>query len=193
MAQPAQNGPKWRTNPFNRSSASPSPVVSPHNGRPLSTLAPSSLSSAHASGHQRNQSLTASPLGPVLSRNNSTRLRSNSHRSSTPVTGTFAQNFISSEEIQNGTPAISRIEGENDFSGKRYVWLRDQTTAFVRGWVVDELDGGRLLVQCDDGSVCDVRLQLLSKLMVYSNAMSTKMRPIRSTPRNLTRQMTWLN
>ncbi|RDI87036.1 hypothetical protein Vi05172_g3119 [Venturia inaequalis] len=155
MAQPAQNGPKWRTNPFNRNSASPSPVVSPHNGRPVSMLAPSSLSSAHAMGHQRNQSLTVSH-GSALTRNNSTRLRSNSHRSTAPATGTFAQTFISSEEIQNGTHAISRIEGENDFSGKRYVWLRDQTTAFVRGWVVDELDGGRLLVQCDDGSQRDV-------------------------------------
>lgn len=160
MAQPAQNGPKWRTNPFNRNSGSPSPVVSPHNGRPMSTMAPSTLSSAHALSHQRNQSLTAPTHGSALGRNNSTRLRSNSHRNTTPATGTFAQTFISSEEIQNGTPAISRIEGENDFSGKRYVWLKDQTTAFVRGWVVDELDGGRLLVQCDDGSVSDAPVEL---------------------------------
>jgi myosin protein heavy chain len=159
MAQPAQNGPKWRTNPFNRSSASPSPVPSPHNGRPMSTIGPSTLSPAHALSHQRNQSFSPSNHGSVLTRNNSTRLRSNSHRSNTPATGTFAQTFINSDEIQNGTPAISRIEGENDFSGKRYVWLKDPNTAFVRGWVVDELDGGRILVQCDDGSVCDTRVE----------------------------------
>lgn len=47
------------------------------------------------------------------------------------------------------------IEGENDFSGKRYVWLKDPQTAFVKGWVVEELEGGRLLVQCDDGSVSE--------------------------------------
>jgi myosin protein heavy chain len=33
------------------------------------------------------------------------------------------------------------------------VWLKDSKSAFVRGWVVEELDGDRLLVQCDDGSV----------------------------------------
>lgn len=51
--------------------------------------------------------------------------------------------------------AVKGIEGENDFSGKRYVWLKDPQTAFVKGWVVEELAGGRLVVQCDDGSVGD--------------------------------------
>jgi myosin protein heavy chain len=49
--------------------------------------------------------------------------------------------------------AVKGIEGENDFSGKRYVWLKDPQTAFVRGWIVEEMDGNRLLVQCDDGTV----------------------------------------
>lgn len=48
---------------------------------------------------------------------------------------------------------VSGIEGENDFSGKRYVWLKDPQTAFVKGWVVEDLGGNRILVQCDDGSV----------------------------------------
>ena len=48
---------------------------------------------------------------------------------------------------------VRGIEGENDFSGKRYVWLRDPKLAFVKGWVVEELEGGHILVQCDDGSV----------------------------------------
>lgn len=52
---------------------------------------------------------------------------------------------------------IRGIEGENDFSGKRYVWLRDPQSAFVRGWVVEELSGDRLLVQCDNGSVCRLK------------------------------------
>lgn len=57
---------------------------------------------------------------------------------------------------------VDGIEGENDFSGKRYVWLRDPKTAFVKGWIVEELGGDRILVQCDDGTVrstpfsCDV-------------------------------------
>lgn len=49
---------------------------------------------------------------------------------------------------------VKGIEGENDFSGKRYVWLKDPQTAFVRGWIVEELDGNQILVQCDDGTVC---------------------------------------
>ena len=50
------------------------------------------------------------------------------------------------------------IEGENDFSGRRYVWLNDLENAFVRGWVVEETEAGRLLVQCDDGTVCHAPL-----------------------------------
>lgn len=50
--------------------------------------------------------------------------------------------------------AVKGIEGENDFSGKRYVWLKDPQSAFVKGWVVEEKDENRLLVQCDDGTVC---------------------------------------
>lgn len=53
---------------------------------------------------------------------------------------------------------VKGIEGENDFSGKRYVWLKDPKQAFVKGWVVEELGGNRLLVQCDDGSVSGCRL-----------------------------------
>lgn len=49
--------------------------------------------------------------------------------------------------------AVRGIEGENDFSGKRYVWLKDPKTAFVKGWVVEELDAQKVLVQCDDGTV----------------------------------------
>jgi myosin protein heavy chain len=55
--------------------------------------------------------------------------------------------------MRKPTDIVKGIEGENDFSGKKYVWLRDPQTAFVKGWVVEELGGGRLLVQCDDGSV----------------------------------------
>lgn len=53
--------------------------------------------------------------------------------------------------------AVDGIEGENDFSGKRYVWLKDPQTAFVKGWIAEELGGGKVLVQCDDGSVSHAR------------------------------------
>ena len=83
----------------------------------------------------------------------STRHRSNSNRTSQQSSSTFAPTFIKAEELHRAEQNIGRIEGENDFSGKRYVWLRDPHLAFVRGWVVEELPESQLLVQCDDGSV----------------------------------------
>lgn len=71
----------------------------------------------------------------------------------TPSTSTFAPAFIKTEELARNVEAVNGIEGENDFSGKRYVWLKDPEVAFVRGWVVDELDGDKLLIQADDGTV----------------------------------------
>jgi myosin protein heavy chain len=55
--------------------------------------------------------------------------------------------------MRKPTDVVKGIEGENDFSGRKYVWLKDPQTAFVKGWVVEELEGNKLLVQCDDGSV----------------------------------------
>jgi Myosin N-terminal SH3-like domain len=56
-----------------------------------------------------------------------------------------------------GTPGLAdkvgQIEGENDFSGKRYVWVKDPDVAFVKGFVVEEHEEGMVTVQCDDGSV----------------------------------------
>lgn len=103
--------------------------------------------------HARNKSLTQLS-SPPLGRSDSARLRSNSHRNSTP-TGTFAPRFIS-EDDQEPPRLGGIVEGENDFSGKRYVWLRDPTSAFVRGWVVQDLADGRLLVQCDNGTQQEV-------------------------------------
>jgi myosin protein heavy chain len=154
MSAPASTGPKWRNSPFMRgTSASPGPSPSSNIPKPLSmgltSPGPSAL------GHARHQSfspLTAAQQMP--SRSDSTRKRSNSYRSGSPATGTFAPTFIKSEEMQKPMPTINNIEGENDFSGKRYVWLRDAETTFVKGWVVEELDNGHLVVQCDDNSVC---------------------------------------
>lgn len=55
--------------------------------------------------------------------------------------------------MRHGPELVRGIEGENDFSGKRYVWLKDPQAAFVKGWVVEELENNKILVQCDDGSV----------------------------------------
>lgn len=85
--------------------------------------------------------------------NLSSRPRSNS-RNGTPTSNTFAPSFIKTEEMRRGAEVVKGIEGENDFSGKRYVWLKDPQTAFVRGWIVEDLGDNQILVQCDDGSVC---------------------------------------
>ncbi len=74
-------------------------------------------------------------------------------REGTPTSSTFAPSFIKTEDTRKSIDAVNGIEGENDFSGRRYVWLKDPQTAFVKGWVVEELGGNRILVQCDDGNV----------------------------------------
>lgn len=33
------------------------------------------------------------------------------------------------------------------------MWLQDSKSAFVKGWVVEEVTDGRVVVQCEDGSV----------------------------------------
>jgi myosin heavy chain 9/10/11/14 len=76
-------------------------------------------------------------------------------KSIAPGSTTFAPSFIKTEDLRRSIDVVKGIEGENDFSGKRYVWLKDPQAAFIKGWVVEELGDGRLLVQCDDGSVSE--------------------------------------
>jgi myosin protein heavy chain len=165
MSAPAPNGRPFarnsRNSPFARNTSSPSPGLNTAN-RANSALVSSPLAEPEpAMAHLRNQSLT-NLSSPMLGRSDSARLRSNSHRNSTPV-GTFAPQFISEDD--NEAPRLGGIvEGENDFSGKRYVWLRDPTTAFVRGWVVEDLPGGRILVQCDNGTQQDVDADSIDKV-----------------------------
>jgi len=119
--------------------------------RPKSAVFTSSGSTAEGKGHARNSSvscLSSVKLSPPDSRG-----RSNSARHNGEASGTFAPQFIKSEELRRAADQVKGMEGENDFSGKRYVWLRDPEKAFVRGLVVEEREGGMLLVQCEDGSV----------------------------------------
>lgn len=122
----------------------------------------SPLGSPTPNGHSRNQSLTDFKL-PGLSRADSRRLRTGSIRNSTP-TGTFAPQFIKSEDLDGAVERVRGIEGENDFSGKRYVWLRDSDVAFVRGWVIEELPGDILRVQCDNDTQRDVPADSVDKV-----------------------------
>ncbi len=147
----ASNAAQRRNNPFARN-GSPSAGAGNINGRPKSTIISSPLSGIQSSPHNRNQSLSS--LAGVLSPNNdSTGRHSSNSKTGTPTSNTFAPSFIHSEDIKRGAEVVRGIDGENDFSGKRYVWLKDSQTAFVKGWIVEELGNNHILVQCDDGSV----------------------------------------
>lgn len=136
-----------RANPFGRSSPSPAPQSQP---RPKSAIISPSHGLESARGHLRNASV--SQLTPNQSPASISRQRSNSVRNNAS-SGTFAPSFIKSEELRRGADQIRGLEGDNDFSGNKYVWLRDAEKAFVRGLVLEELEGGSLLVQTDDGEV----------------------------------------
>ena len=153
MSTAASSGARWRNKPVDRGSPSTSPGPIAVKARPKSSIFPSPPT--NPPGHNRNQSFSPSN-GPSFAPLQATRQRSNSNRTcnqSNQSSNTFAPQFITAEESQRAGERIGGIEGENDFSGKRYVWLRDSQLAFVKGWVVEELGGSRLLVQCEDGSV----------------------------------------
>ncbi|KAM0356085.1 hypothetical protein ACHAPU_000479 [Fusarium lateritium] len=151
-----------RSNPFARTtSASPATNA---NLRPKSAIFSSSSAIPGLSAHNRTQSngsmaaITQGISGAV------TRQRRSDSKSGTPTSTTFAPSFIKTEEMERSHDAVKGIEGENDFSGKRYVWLKDPQAAFVRGWIVEELDGNQILVQCDDGTQREVDAESVDKV-----------------------------
>lgn len=162
----AQNGSaQLRASPFARARA----TTSPYNQSNSSSIPSSSIESpppTHSVSHTRNQSfspVTTPTLGTGPVHN---RQRSDS-RISAMKSNTFAPSFIKTEELQGKPKVIDGIEGENDFSGKRYVWLKDPSTAFIRGWIVEELERGQILVQCDDGSVRSTLYPSLALLILF--------------------------
>lgn len=120
--------------------------------RPQSAIIPSNTFNMAA--HNRNQS--HSSLNTLALTNGHSRTNSDTSKNGAKRNSTFAPSFIKSDEIAHRREAVSSIEGENDFSGKRYVWVKDPATAFMKGWVVEELEGGMVLVQCDDDSVRNI-------------------------------------
>ncbi|KAJ5735587.1 uncharacterized protein N7483_000712 [Penicillium malachiteum] len=157
MLPSQMNSSPKRANPFVRSSPSPAPLSQT---RPKSAIITSSTGIEHGKGHLRNSSV--SQLSPPLSSIAGTRERSNSRNNGS--SGTFAPSFIKSEEMRRGADQIRGMEGENDFSGNKYVWLRDSQKAFVRGLVLEELENNRLLVQSDDGEQREVDADQVDKV-----------------------------
>ncbi|KAJ6107830.1 Myosin tail [Penicillium sp. IBT 18751x] len=151
------NGSPKRASLFGRSSPSPVPAQT----RPKSAIITPSKGFELSKGHLRNSSV--SQISSTLSPGSANRERSNSGRNN-PASGTFAPSFIKSEELRRGADQIRGLEGENDFSGNKYVWLRDPEKAFVRGLVLEELEGGQLLVQSDDGDQREVDADQVDKV-----------------------------
>ena len=121
----------------------------------------SPLGKQTSTSHSRTNSLADLGLDSLV-RSNSRSFNSPSPRHASPAAGTFAQRFIKAEGLDGSDEKVGGIEGENDFSGKRYVWLKDPKQAFVKGWVVEELDESTLRVQCDDGNVSRYLMCLLA-------------------------------
>lgn len=146
----AQNG-SVRSSPFMKQSGQFQQNANNDRSRPQSAIIPSN--SPNMAAHSRNESQTSSNTS-ALTNGSSNHVRNNSEsKNGLKRSSTFAPSFIKQEDIATRRDAVNSIEGENDFSGRRYVWIKDSTTAFVKGWVVEEQEGGLLLVQCDDGSV----------------------------------------
>lgn len=148
MSSQAQQGPRWRNSPFGRDGASPSPGPPPGHARSKSSIMQAPLSPFSPTQHLRHQSVDMDLAG--LARSGSNRLRAGSTRNA--PAGTFAPKFIKQEGLDGAAERVRGIEGENDLTGKRYVWVRDTDDAFVKGEVLEELSGGMLRILCDDGS-----------------------------------------
>lgn len=157
MSAHAQNGPRWPRDsaPTARGrDEMPWPgTPPPAHARRQSSFTPSPLSPPAPApiGHLRNQSLSDAGMGS-LRRSGSARTAPTTTTTTTTPAGTFAPRFIDEAGPDGAADRAGGIEGENDFSGKRYVWVRDAALAFVRGFVAEEVAGGLLRVQCDDGS-----------------------------------------
>ena len=90
--------------------------------------------------------------------------------SSPKTTSTFAPNFISAKNTtgsaQPGDESAyepTTIDGA-DFSGKRWVWVKDPERAFIKGHVTEEDSEGNLTVLCDDHSVGIAPVPLVLRL-----------------------------
>src|SRR5256714_10061440 len=162
MTASAVNGFSQRNSPFSRNSLSspPSPSSMPPPSQHAGSGRPYSAGSATTFGHNRHQSF--SPHGSVPLMPSHARSLSTSNRNTS--SSTFAPQFIKSADGRDAEPKVKGIEGENDFSGKRYVWIKDSEKAFVRGWIVEDLGNGQVLVQQDDGTQQEVKADAIDRV-----------------------------
>ncbi|EXJ83919.1 myosin heavy chain [Capronia coronata CBS 617.96] len=156
------NGPAQRHHPFNTSynsnmSMAASPMSAAGFSKSLLFASPTPTSSSR---HERQQSY--SPSTSLTSIPSHVRTHSLQRQAST--SSTFAPKFIKSEELRRSEDKISAIEGENDFSGKRYVWVKDPEKAFIRGWITEDLPSDKVLVQFESGAKVEVDVEEVDKV-----------------------------
>ena len=166
MSSQAQGGPRWRNGPFQgreRDPDTPSPGPPPGHARSKSSIMQAPLSPGAPLGHVRNQSVSDLRSG-ALGRSDSRR---NGSIRGGASPGTFAPQFIKPENMDGANGDVRVVEGENDLSGKRYVWMRDDEKAFVKGWVVEELSDGMLRAQCEDGSVSNGKPHAMGRMLIF--------------------------
>jgi myosin protein heavy chain len=133
---------------------SPPPAPSPRTPEPSSPLA-STVRNHRLSVSSLSQNFAA-PVPPAVPSIPVVR-HGRSNSSVKAIAGTFAPQFIrvtDERERRNSTSGFGKgIAGESsDFSGRRWVWVRDSEKAFVKGEVLQDEDG-MLTVRCEDGSV----------------------------------------
>ena len=61
----------------------------------------------------------------------------------------FSPKFIKTLLSDKDTRSTDSARDLAEFSGKRWVWLKDDQQAFVKGWVTEE-NGSTLQVRCDN-------------------------------------------
>lgn len=161
---PFNNGHSARNHSYSRHN-SPTPVNQDMSASVAMPLSPSSqqkharFATPGSISNSRGQSQSpASNFSPIP-----THIRGNSIQR-TSSSSTFAPQFVKSEEFRRSEERVSSIEGENDFSGKRYVWVKDAEKAFMRGWIVEELSPERVLVQFDSGTQTEFDLDDVDKV-----------------------------
>ncbi|KAL2432443.1 Myosin type-2 heavy chain 1 [Exophiala dermatitidis] len=153
----AQRHHNFNTSYNSNMSVAASPISSAGFSKSLLFASPTPTPSSR---HERQQSY--SPSTSLTSIPSHVRTHSLQRQAST--SSTFAPKFIKSEELRRSEDKISAIEGENDFSGKRYVWVKDPEKAFVRGWIIQDLPDDMVLVQFESGAQVEVDIEEVDKV-----------------------------
>ena len=136
--------------PAQSSVATPTTPSSERASSPIASRSTQRISVSSLSQNFSAPATSSAPLSLVK------HVRSNSS-SVKGMAGTFAPQFFKSSDERRTSVSSSLgkgIAGESsDFSGRRWVWVRDPEKAFVKGEVLEDVDG-MLTVRCEDGSVC---------------------------------------